>query len=79
MFDILKSMNEKKIKPNIQTLNAILNVIIKLKIKNHTDVIKHLLLEFKNINIKFSLATYYYVMQGFTSNGNYILFINYLF
>lgn len=79
MFDILKSMNQKKIKPNIQTLNAVLNVITKSKIENLTDVIKHLLVEFKNMNIKFSLATYYYIMKGFTNHSNYILFIIYLF
>lgn len=72
-------MNKNKVKPNIQTLNAILKMVIELKTENVKDIIKHLLLEFKNMNIQFSLGTYYYIIKGFTSYGNYILFIIYLF
>lgn len=79
MYDILTSMNQKKIKPNIQTLNSILKIITALNIENFRDIIKYLLLEFKNMNIKFSLATYYYIIRGFINYGNYILFIIYLF
>lgn len=79
VLKILESMNEDEIKPNIQTLNALLKMIIELKIDNFKDVIKYLIIEFKNMNIKFSLGTYYYIMLGFTIYGNYILFIIYLF
>lgn len=82
VLKILESMNEDEIKPNIQTLNALLKMIIELKIDNFKDVIKYLIIEFKNMNIKFSLGTYYYIMLGFTIYGNYILFIicfNFLF
>ncbi|XP_031367472.1 protein PTCD3 homolog, mitochondrial [Apis dorsata] len=65
LYDILTSMNQKKIKPNIQTLNSILKIITALNIENFRDIIKYLLLEFKNMNIKFSLATYYYIIRGF--------------
>lgn len=67
IFEFLILMNKNKVKPNIQTLNAILKMVIELKTENVKDIIKHLLLEFKNMNIKFSLGTYYYIIKGFTS------------
>lgn len=81
VLKILESMNEDEIKPNIQTLNALLKMIIELKIDNFKDVIKYLIIEFKNMNIKFSLGTYYYIMLGFTiyDHNSYDNFIHILY
>lgn len=71
-FDILNTINEKRVKPNIRTLNAALNVI-RVQLKNDEDITYRLLMDFKRMNIKFSLATYYYIIIIFTHNSNYSL------
>lgn len=71
-LEILNTINKKRIKPNVRTLNAALNVI-RMQLKNDEDITYRLLMDFKRMNIKFSLATYYYIIQIFTQNSNYSL------
>lgn len=72
LFDILNAINKKRIKPNVRTLNAALSVVIKTQ-KSNVDITHRLLMDFKRMNIKFSLATYYYMILIFTQNSNYSL------
>ncbi|XP_071865828.1 small ribosomal subunit protein mS39 [Bombus fervidus] len=65
LFDVLNAINKKRIKPNVRTLNAALRVIRFSQLKNGEDIAKRLLMDFKRMNIKFSLASYYYIMLIF--------------
>ncbi|XP_068978689.1 small ribosomal subunit protein mS39 isoform X2 [Bombus flavifrons] len=69
LFDILNTINKKRVKPNVRTLNAALSVVIKTQKKNNVDITHRLLMDFKRMNIKFSLATYYYIIVIFTQNN----------
>lgn len=72
LLDILNTINKKRIKPNVRTLNAALNVI-RIQMKNDEDIVFRLIMDFKRMNIKFSLASYYYIIIIFTQNSNYSL------
>ncbi|XP_033343654.1 protein PTCD3 homolog, mitochondrial [Bombus vosnesenskii] len=61
LLDILNRINKKRIKPNVRTLNAALNVI-RIQMKNGEDIAFRLIMDFKRMNIKFSLASYYYII-----------------
>ncbi|XP_043600348.1 protein PTCD3 homolog, mitochondrial isoform X2 [Bombus pyrosoma] len=67
-FDILNTINKKRVKPNVRTLNAALKVVNVSQMKNDEAIAHRLLMDFKRMNIKFSLATYYYIMLIFTQN-----------
>nr|XP_033324844.1 protein PTCD3 homolog, mitochondrial [Megalopta genalis]XP_033324845.1 protein PTCD3 homolog, mitochondrial [Megalopta genalis] len=71
LYNILRDMNDKKIAPNVRTLNAALSVASSISdIITAESLAKHLLIEFKRINIKFSLATYDYAISIFTRAGD---------
>lgn len=73
-FDILDTLNKKRIKPNIKTLNAALHVIVVAQLKNDEDIAQRLFMDFKRMNIEFSPATYYYMILIFTQkHSNYSL------
>ncbi|CAL7938309.1 unnamed protein product [Xylocopa violacea] len=65
VLDILREMNEKKIKPNVNTLNAALKVVT--AVAGTKKIVDFLFGEFERINIKFSLATYYYRLRMYSS------------
>lgn len=69
LFDILNTINKKRIKPNVRTLNTALKVIKSSQPTNDEDIVKRLLMDFKRMNIKFSLASYYYIMLIFTEEN----------
>lgn len=73
MYDLLRSMNVKGVKPNVRTLNSALKAVMLFDSK---DIIKQLITEFKRMDIKFSLATYYYILFVYTQkddvNSNYL-------
>ncbi|XP_048268623.1 protein PTCD3 homolog, mitochondrial isoform X3 [Bombus terrestris] len=80
-FDILDTINKKRIKPNIKTLNAALHVIVVAQLKNDEDIAQRLFMDFKRMNIEFSPATYYYMILIFTQKHNenaYANFVNIL-
>ncbi|KOX79803.1 hypothetical protein WN51_11414 [Melipona quadrifasciata] len=69
LFNIINIINKRKIKPNVKTLNNALNVIKVTNANNKGEIAKRFLMEFKRLNIKFSLATYYYTMYIFAENN----------
>lgn len=73
LFDILNTINKKRIKPNVRTLNAALKTIHISQSKSDEDIAYCLLMDFKRMNIEFSLASYYCIMLIFTQNSNYSL------
>lgn len=78
VYKLLKSMANRGIKPNVRTLNAALRAISKLPSPVAENFMKHLCKEFKQLNIKFSLATYRYIISILVEKGNYdslILFV----
>lgn len=80
LFDILNAINKKRVKPNVRTLNAALKVIEISQVQNGEDIAKRLLMEFKRMNIKLSLASYYYLILIFTgkSKDGYANFVDIL-
>lgn len=69
LLDILNTINKKRINPNVRTLNAALRMMK----KNDEDIAFRLIMDFKRMNIKFSLASYYYIIIISTKNSNYSL------
>ncbi|CAD1468903.1 unnamed protein product, partial [Heterotrigona itama] len=69
LFNIINTINKKKVKPNFKTLNNALRVIKAINVDDKIDIAKRFLMEFKRLNIKFSLASYYYAMIIFTENN----------
>ncbi|XP_033174927.1 protein PTCD3 homolog, mitochondrial isoform X3 [Bombus impatiens] len=65
LLDILNTINKKRIKPNVRTLNAALRMMK----KNDEDIAFRLIMDFKRMNIKFSLASYYYIIIISTKNS----------
>lgn len=65
MLDLLKTMKEKGINPNLGTLNACLNSISEMGTKNAKDYSIQIMTEFKNIGIEPSLGSYYHILQTF--------------
>ncbi|KAK1125637.1 hypothetical protein K0M31_005198 [Melipona bicolor] len=69
LFNIINIINKRRVKPNVKTLNNALNVIKVTDANNKREIAKRFLMEFKRLNIKFSLATYYYIMYIFTEKN----------
>ncbi|CAG9802388.1 unnamed protein product [Chironomus riparius] len=65
MLDLLKTMKEKGVSPNLGTLNACLNSISEMGSKNAKDYAIQIMTEFKNIGIEPSLASYYHILHTF--------------
>ncbi|XP_076651023.1 small ribosomal subunit protein mS39 [Halictus rubicundus] len=71
VYNILKHMNNNGVQPNVRTLNAALSVASSMAdITAAENLAKHLLIEFKRLNIKLSLASYYYAIIIFTRAGD---------
>lgn len=71
LHEILNHMSTNGVRPNVRTLNAALSVAS--TISNNTAAVhlaKHLLIEFKRLNIKLSLASYHYAIIIFTRAGD---------
>ncbi|XP_078053736.1 small ribosomal subunit protein mS39 isoform X2 [Augochlora pura] len=70
LYSILEDINNKGIAPDVRTLNAALAVVSSIsEIVTAENIAKHLLVEFKRLNITFSLATYNYAIKIFTRAG----------
>lgn len=78
-FEILDTINAKRIKPNVRTLNAALKVIRISQLKCDENIAYRLLMDFKRMNITFSLASYYHIMLIFTEKSNYSLLMVFFF
>ncbi|XP_076678408.1 small ribosomal subunit protein mS39 isoform X2 [Andrena cerasifolii] len=70
LYSILVSMDKEGIRPNVRTLNAALKVAASISSRNDAEnLVKHLFVEFKRLNIKFSLASYYHAIRVFSRRG----------
>ena len=70
LYDILASMDKEGIRPNVRTLNAALKVAASISSRNDAEnLVKHLFVEFKRLNVKFSLASYYHAIRVFSRRG----------
>lgn len=57
-------MESKKIKPNLSTLNALLETLCKIdNLPNKKEIAMKTLAEFRNLGIQPSLGTYYYLFD----------------
>lgn len=66
VMDLLSAMNTDKIRPNLYTLNATLDVLSTMGTsKNTRDYVLKTLSEFKRINIEPSLGSWYLVLLTF--------------
>ncbi|XP_076295611.1 small ribosomal subunit protein mS39 [Lasioglossum baleicum] len=71
LYEILKHMNTNGVRPNVRTLNAALSVASTFSNTTTAEhLAKHLLIEFKRLNIKLSLASYNYAITIFTRAGD---------
>jgi len=62
----MKEMNTSKVTPNLGTLNAILDMITSASGLSQTKTFAlRLIAEFKQLNIKPSLASYYHLLNIF--------------
>lgn len=66
-LDILKSMNEKGVKPNVRTLNAALKFVSGVEGPTTFANVQMLIAEFKRIGVECSLASYYYALLAINS------------
>ncbi|XP_074141761.1 small ribosomal subunit protein mS39 isoform X2 [Sminthopsis crassicaudata] len=64
VLDLLKQMTEQKVKPNLQTFNAILRVLRKLAYFGKVPALQTLC-EMKALNVEPSLSTYHYILEIF--------------
>ena len=70
----MKQMANNGIRPNVLTLNAILEVISTFTVVRDTrDATSKTLAEFKSLNIRPSLASYYFILNIFCRNSMYIV------
>ncbi|OAD52030.1 hypothetical protein WN48_03322 [Eufriesea mexicana] len=69
MFEILTKMSKDGIKPNIKTLNTVLQVISTIHGKEIFHVVEHVVRQFMSIGIKPSLATYAYMLFTLQNQG----------
>lgn len=67
--NVLKTMNEQRVKPNVRTLNAILRITTKFPVNVAESYMKYICQEFKKLNIKYSLATYHYIARILALQG----------
>nr|XP_034179190.1 protein PTCD3 homolog, mitochondrial isoform X1 [Osmia lignaria] len=70
LYKLLKSMAKRGIKPNIWTLNAALKLISTSPSLAAENLMKHLCKEFKQLNIKFSLASYRHIIKILVEKGD---------
>ncbi|XP_031842745.1 small ribosomal subunit protein mS39 [Nomia melanderi] len=67
LLNILRRMNDKGITPNVRTLNAALYALSKLPdLEQAKTLAIHLLIEFKRLKVKLSLASYMHTIAIFT-------------
>ncbi|XP_012146908.2 small ribosomal subunit protein mS39 [Megachile rotundata] len=80
IYDILKTMNTQRVKPNVRTLNAVLKVIARFQPDVAETHMKYILKEFNKLNIKYSLATYYHILNtvGAKDSPSYQYFMDIL-
>ncbi|KAM9062377.1 pentatricopeptide repeat domain-containing protein 3, mitochondrial isoform X1 [Sarcophilus harrisii] len=64
VLDLLRQMTEQKVKPNLQTFNAIFRVLRKLPYFGKVLALQTLC-EMKALNIEPSLSTYHYILEIF--------------
>lgn len=69
-------MAERKIKPNIKTLNSVLESLSKMNTsKNAKTYALQTIAEFKSLNIEPSLASFYYLLEICSRNSKFIFSI----
>lgn len=66
--DLLITMKEKGIDPNLRTMNACLGVISQMGVKNARAYTLQILAEFKNIGIEPSLGSYCHILHTFCND-----------
>jgi pentatricopeptide repeat domain-containing protein 3 len=65
LLEILQQMKERKVDPNLSTMNSCLYTISNMGTRNARDYATQILSEFKSIGIEPSLGSYAYVLQTF--------------
>ncbi|KRT86915.1 hypothetical protein AMK59_334 [Oryctes borbonicus] len=66
IIELLASINKAKLKPNLRTLNAVLESLSLMGISRNTkNLTLNTLTEFKKMGIEPSLASWYYVLNAF--------------
>ncbi|KAG5683904.1 hypothetical protein PVAND_013163 [Polypedilum vanderplanki] len=68
ILELLTHMKNQQISPNLGTMNACLNTISNMGVKNAKDYATSILTEFKKIGIEPSLSSWYYVLRTFCNN-----------
>ncbi|XP_014280761.1 small ribosomal subunit protein mS39 [Halyomorpha halys] len=69
IMTLLNEMADRKIKPNVKTLNSILESLSKMTTnRNAIPNALHTLAEFKSLNIEPCLTSYYYLLEIFSRN-----------
>ena len=70
--DLLKQMASMKVKPNVLTMNAVLQTLGTIPItKVATDLALKTWAEFDSIGVESSMATYFHILNIFYKPGNY--------
>lgn len=64
IYEILREMNAAAIKPNLSTLNAVIDTISRILFPEKFSVIIKTVAEFERLGIKPSLGTYAYIARG---------------
>lgn len=65
IVELLTEMHQKKIKPNLGTLNAVLHCLSSMGSKFSIEMAYKALSEFKNLKIEPSLASWHYILRIF--------------
>lgn len=67
---IYKQMAEKNLRPDVKTLNATLQLLPSFKVAQRKNIVSTILNEFKNVNVKPSLGSYYHILKVFYKKSN---------
>ncbi|XP_043478607.1 protein PTCD3 homolog, mitochondrial [Leptopilina heterotoma] len=67
---IYKQMVEKNLRPDVKTLNASLQMLSMFKMAQRKNIVSTIFNEFKNINVKPSLGSYYHILKCFYKRNN---------
>lgn len=69
---IYKQMAEKNLRPDVKTLNATLQLLPSFKVAQRKNIVSTILNEFKNVNVKPSLGSYYHILKVFYKKSKFL-------
>ncbi|XP_076631731.1 small ribosomal subunit protein mS39 isoform X2 [Colletes latitarsis] len=70
LYSIFTTMTARGVYPNVITLNNALKLLYSMPVFLAKSILNHLVIEFKRLNIKFSLGTYCHILDLISREGD---------